>query len=574
MDVDAFALSPRPDELLYSVIARYVRWFAPGRPSEGVRLLFGTRFANAPIELPNRLDLLSKRFGLSYDADRLCDDHTLAPYYSAFVPESTRLRLRRGMKGSDEDLYMFMGIAAFRSGGVGRLRFCSECLDEMCLLWGNAYWRRDHQLPGVMVCPIHGSVLRESTVDPRRASRHEYVPATPMTCPPDAREVLIDPTPQQLSRCLDIAVASAALLATKNGPADFDELTVHYREALRRAGLMKAQESVDQVALARAFSERFGEVVHLLPGLTCGMTLRGGWLEALTRRQRKSVHPLEHVLLRDLLASRPQATEDRLRGPWPCRNPLAPHHGEMVVKNLRVYRNKGPRVGVFTCECGYAYTRSIDHMDQLGPARFKEYGPLLAPELSVLVSSGLSLRSVAARLGLNPKTVASLMLAHGIETRWSIKPSTTNVFARAELPISKADNDRVPAVRRSRPRKDWSVIDADVCERVKNVVAEILATVPPVRLTASRIQRQAVGGRDWLVKRKSKLPAANAALASAIESVGCFQERRIAYCIRSNDSGSSSRPWEIMRAAGLRSDALPLILRQLGVRAGGGGQSS
>ena len=64
---------------------------------------------------------------------------------------------------------------------------------------------------------------------------------------------------------------------------------------------------------------------------------------------------------------------------------------------------------MFTCSCGYVYTRSF-HPDtgKVGAPRFQAFDPSLAPVLREMVRAGYALREIARRLEIDPKTVIKL----------------------------------------------------------------------------------------------------------------------------------------------------------------------
>lgn len=557
----AFFPTPRTGELLYSVLARHSRWSVEG-PKATMDALFGNAGTVASIDLPNRLDALSGHLPASLTVDALIDGHTLAPYYLAFVPADVRDAIHAGMKDAGGNLHLTSGLTAFRAGRVTRLRFCPDCMFDMQTDWGSPHWRRDHQLPSVLVCPQHGTVLRHSTVDVQTLNRHVFVSATQATCPPSADPVTRSISSFEGDTLIRLARASAALLNGGGGsPADFAELTHFYREELRSRGFMRSRLKVDQVALTDAFLARFGSIIDRFPGLVSAERLRGDWLAGLVRKQRKASHPIEHLLLRDLLGSRPEQNGPCGKGPWPCRNPLADHFKQDVVTDLRIYRNRNANVGIFSCVCGYRYTRSISADGVLGPCRFKEFGPLLKPVLVNLIADGTSLRGVAAHLRIDPKTVATLANGLGLETPWNIRPS-------ARMPCCSVSNDAtarsstsVPTKRRTvKPRYNWRRSDLDLAARVAGEALRLKSIVPPTRVTPAAIERELVGRRDWVAKRKGKLPRTTARIADVSESLAAFRIRRIDYCIEGlAGSDEPVRPWEIMRMAGLRSDMLELV---------------
>jgi hypothetical protein len=53
------------------------------------------------------------------------------------------------------------GVKALRSPWV---RYCPACIAEDQKYHGETYWRRLHQAPGVLICPVHGTWLENSHV--------------------------------------------------------------------------------------------------------------------------------------------------------------------------------------------------------------------------------------------------------------------------------------------------------------------------------------------------------------------------------------------------------------------------
>jgi hypothetical protein len=97
------------------------------------------------------------------------------------------------------------------------------------------------------------------------------------------------------------------------------------------------------------------------------------WLKSIARKHRKSFHPLRHILFLIFLGKK--VTDlDTLdyfgpfgKGPFPCLNPAANHYKKLVVSQHSVKRctDTGYPIGVFTCKCGFEYTR-------LGPDKKEE----------------------------------------------------------------------------------------------------------------------------------------------------------------------------------------------------------
>ena len=172
---------PYPDELLYSVCARYSERMRYPSKQPVIRDLFGIRNVIAVVDLPSHLDHLINNLppGNSYTLSALIDDHTLLPFYGPFLPMDRLERIRQDMCGDQRST-----IAA-RIGTAGSsiplpqwLRFCPQCVEEDRQKLGECYWHRIHQASGVLVCPFHAIQLQNSKAPARNSkTRYEFIPA-------------------------------------------------------------------------------------------------------------------------------------------------------------------------------------------------------------------------------------------------------------------------------------------------------------------------------------------------------------------------------------------------------------
>jgi len=556
-----------PGELLYSVLARYCRHVGSPGPKQALLTLFGNCNVVAAFDLQGHLDALAKRIPPSHglSVDRMIDELTLYPFFTAFEPPSIQRHARRAMwAGAVEGLYLRLGLAAFRTGRIATLRFCAECQAEMHGRHGEAYWRRDHQLTSVLVCPEHGCPLQESSVSFLQRSRHDFIAADPENCPRHARPVVPAVDRTVLAHLHRLARLSADILQSPPAPRTFDAWTRYYRSRMLETGLVRSANHVDQRKLEMEFRRFYGLTLELLPGVMHEGEPAGGWLVTMGRKHRKAKHPLQHLLLQDFLSHMEKCESPFGTGPWVCLNPLANHDSPLPVTEVKVHRNRGNNVGVFECNCGYAYTRYFDVSRQkLGPVRFLRYGPLLKPELRRLVSSGSGLRETARILKLDPKTVVHVAHELGIPTPWTLRPSCLGITRPAEVSLPQKD----PEVRAAPPtnrkirkaRCDWTLIDQSLVRRFMTLAKVLREKNPPVRITLAELER-GNGNRGWFSKRRNRLPLTSRFLETIVESVEQFQLRRIHWAIAETQSGGGPiRAWKIMLKAGLRSDSLPMI---------------
>jgi hypothetical protein len=298
-----------PDELLYSVLARYHRHMCSVRSTQTANELFGVRTIKAGLALQGHLAKLCRRVpeGRGLTPQRLAKECTLYPYYVAFKPDAyAEILLETLANQSVHGLYGRIAPPRFA-------RFCPVCRARMLETFGELYWRRSHQLPGVLVCPDHGAPLSDSTVRPEElANIFEFIPADESNC-----RTVAAPSGTAAPPCaallLGIAQSSAALLTEDPRRISFGDLAGEYRRAVLDRGFAKG-ERIDPGRIAEAYSEIFSPIFGLLPGTdpACGWN----WLAAITKSRPSHVfHPLRHVLFRLFLNHRPLCPrlERRLR---------------------------------------------------------------------------------------------------------------------------------------------------------------------------------------------------------------------------------------------------------------------
>lgn len=555
-----------PRELLYSVVARYHRHTGTPSSSHTLEALFGRRLIVASLDLPGHIQALADRLPatVGWTADRIVDELTLLPYYTAYQTAAVRRLARCSMiRGASSGLITRLGMAAFGLQHITTLRFCRLCRQDMQSSHGECYWRRDHQLPGVLVCPDHGCSLQVSTVSLVEIGRHEFVASDQRVCPSDAPMLVCNLNQKVMADLKRLAQISRDVLEHPGPPKSRQRWTQHYRVNMDKAGCSYSLKRVDQRRLREQFSFHHRNVLPELTRLCHDRWQSLGWLAAIVRKHRKAFHPLHHLLVQDFLDHQGACSGPFGKGPWPCLNPLVEHKGRLTVAKIEVHLNHGHQVGVFQCACGYTYTRSHFGGDRAsGPPRFQMYGPTLAPVLREAVREGGSLRAVARRLEIDPKTVVKLAGELGIATAWKARPVPNHEpkFRSPVVPLPRKGSGKVRQVALA-VRVDWNSLDEQVSAKISRAATEIRHLVPLVRVTTLQIERRC-WNRGWLSKRAEKLPKAMRCLKRVAESVHMFQRRRIVWSI--DEMTKADAPlvlWKVRRKAGLGTQHSELARR-------------
>lgn len=202
---------PYPDELLYSAWARFgdqVRY--PNRGDIN-RELFGSKSGHALIEWSCSLGYLVSQLsaGHYHTVDTLINDHTLFPLYTPFLPPERRQRLRDQMiSGNGTALSSRLGMLTSHIPPHKWLRFCPACVKSDRERFGETYWHRLHQAPGVEVCSIHTIFLEDSTAA-RQLVRRTFISAERAVYPAQPRSATYDPLCQSM---LDVAACIDQIL--------------------------------------------------------------------------------------------------------------------------------------------------------------------------------------------------------------------------------------------------------------------------------------------------------------------------------------------------------------------------
>lgn len=155
-----------PDELLISVYARYKRQMGYLNDSDVWRDWFSLPNMNPKILLANDLKAMRKNIPISWlpDLSVLVKNHTCIPYLSLFYPDNQKqdwIDIDRGKLKFPAGLNLME-----RAKRMDGLSYCPECARSDEELFGEPYWHRAHNLPGVFVCYRHKAILESlSTVE-------------------------------------------------------------------------------------------------------------------------------------------------------------------------------------------------------------------------------------------------------------------------------------------------------------------------------------------------------------------------------------------------------------------------
>jgi hypothetical protein len=412
-----------PDELLYSACARYKALTDYPNRVTATRDFFGEGVNAAVLDLPNRLGHLVTALppGHVYSVDELIYRHTHYPFYTPFLsPDRAQLVRNTMTESAYNRVAERIGLSADRLKMPTHLRFCPSCVGQDRVNFGETYWHRVHQIPGVEVCPHHAVFLEESNAlwrDTRNPG--EASPAEQSVYDSPGKTLDISEHTQHIQ--LNIARYALWLLEWSGKAVGGQGLRLRYHDLLLRQGLAYYNGQVRTAQLVRKLLDY--HPTELLARLGCEIrNPYSNWLLRLLHMHKAGVvqHPIRHILFLILIGCSAEEVFDSFiefkpfgKGPWPCLNQASHHYAEPLVFSCRVIdgakKNKRKPVGKFGCSCGFVYMRTGP--DKAKEDRFKwtsvqnygtEWGNMLKQSWE---DTSLTLRQVALKLGVNELTV-------------------------------------------------------------------------------------------------------------------------------------------------------------------------
>lgn len=596
------------DELLYSWLARYHLYSLNESPKQTMEELFGNRTQLAIPDLPTCLAYLHRQLEHFHPVslEQWITKHTFYCYHTNFALPETREFVYQTMcngvhKGA---IHVMTGVMASGVRDKERLMYCPYCVEEDFQRYGETYWRLSHQLPSVYVCTKHSCILQESTVSFRPKNRQEFVAATRENCSSNRRNVTYS---AKTMEHLHVMAYDSIQLAIEGYEFNWELLQKAYRYLLQYKGIANVKGRVDQHALAQQFQAFYGQEALNLLQSSVDVEDPSCWLKAITRKHRKSFHPVHHLLLIRFLgeridtilsyASRPYIPFGK--SPYPCLNKVCEHYKKDVIRDVHITICTDTRspVGTFECPaCRFTYSRrgpDITGSNRYKIGRIKSFGEVWKHKLYYLISiKKLSYRATAYELGVDTNTVIKytrknervdvlsqkvvqwesdkekwleLCKTHLEWTVTEIREEHPALYIRLYRNCREwllANSPKVKARKIVTSRIDWVIRDSEVLQQVKQAVEHLYQVTPPVRLTVSRIGTE-IGQRNLLEKKINKIPETKVFLESATESTEQFQIRRVRFFVEQLHDKGELLEWRLKRLAGLRPDISPVVQAEI-----------
>ena len=288
-------VAPRlyPDELLGPGLIRCCRWY---------QLPFKV-FAREVLRLPQLranflgvwpLRAIAPLYRVS--PEHMLWNHTPFPYASGFLHgESFEMAQKAALQGG-AGMPQLTAVMQNASMGLPYRKVCPRCVQEDLDIFGETYWHRSHNLPGVLLCAKHRCALAATNLAVSGELKTLY--DLPIEC-----ETMPSPSVKRTAGVLDLAQRSVLLLNRKEGPGQ-TRTSDTYRRLANENGWLSNTRPVNEAAVAQAVESRFSSELLAAAGLPISGRLQ--WPALGLRASTFNFTPVRHLILESALSTKPE----------------------------------------------------------------------------------------------------------------------------------------------------------------------------------------------------------------------------------------------------------------------------
>ena len=283
------------DETFYSLCCRQHQFLGHLKASDTLAWLFGQHRCAFTHDFPCNLDALNSLAQAVWgDSLSIMREHTILPIFFPFQSDPQIADVFQTVKSAQIGSIKYrLGLLTGRFGAEHPLKACIACMSNDQTSHGIAYWHLSHQYPGVVLCPIHGLMLRESTVNRQWSGSFQWV------LPSEASlAAATSPVPSATAQKALQQLGKGVLdLASCGVSGRFHPMTVRsvYKEALAQRGISEPE----RIRVFIDFAEYASQLQPYPPLTSLPTTLQRAesYIYQLTRNPRGHCHPLKHLTL-------------------------------------------------------------------------------------------------------------------------------------------------------------------------------------------------------------------------------------------------------------------------------------
>lgn len=470
---------PYPDELVYSIIARYHQRMRSNNYSATFKtffgkVFFGNSFKGFPRNLTHLIDTLPPYH--NYTVDGLINNHTMLPYYKLFLSDAKIKALKERMIGTDPAYFGAIRYVPLSVTTTQRfMKLCGSCVEEDRTAYGECYWHRIHQAPGVEICPRHALPLLQVKYPVSQSFQILIAEQEIKHIAIDSRDII----PKNLEVLLQLSRNIEWLFNHHNHikMLDNDTLRKKFIFYAFQKGLSTtlSNDLPDHFKINEAFQNYYPEEVLALLNYELEVNSRSKWVRHIYMFNTKATLPLPKLLLIGLVCN---TIEEFLEvevpemksyvpfglGPWPCLNQFCKYYKQLIVKEVALKRENSVtkvNTGIFQCpECEFSYKRQgPDKMpeDQFRIGNIVSYGPVWQTKFEEIWNDpSIALEEKAKLLKKSAKEIKKLVIKLGLPFPTRLKKVPTKSYEEFEL--NKVEEANLKEKKLEKCKETWLIL--------------------------------------------------------------------------------------------------------------------
>lgn len=265
--------------------------------------LFGVKTQNCSTILPSRLGFLANQTALyGLDLNTILNKHTIYPFLTTFASTKNVNRVYQKLINNESGaFYCDLGLFSY-TAKPKYLRYCPKCYQEELDIYGESYWHRFHQTPGIMICKKHNVLLADSTFPYDTKRNNNYITAS------NAIQNIENSTLFKISNNnlynelnkLILFLYNKADYIRKIFESNSLSFSSLYIELLKEKDYATTNGSLRIKNLISAFQNYYGNNQLVSMGYSINDQNRP-WIVSLCRSQKCTWEPIKHILMGSFL---------------------------------------------------------------------------------------------------------------------------------------------------------------------------------------------------------------------------------------------------------------------------------
>jgi hypothetical protein len=225
--------------------------------------------------------------------------HSMAPFYTSFLSNGKTAKIYNAIaKGDKTSIEKMVGLGGSKVKSGNRLKYCPLCFTKDLDTIGISYWRRIHQIPGVLYCPKHKVLLKDSDAVIIEY-RSEYLCADEETCNGELNDDYYSIKIRDLNMQY---IKNVCYLMNENSKRkDLSFIISFYIDKLRERGLASKGGTIYMEKLVREFLDYYPSDYLELMQSELRTDQEANWLRLFVRNNNKNRSPLRHLLFLQFL---------------------------------------------------------------------------------------------------------------------------------------------------------------------------------------------------------------------------------------------------------------------------------